>query len=233
MNRCYKLMLGSLGAGIGLVGVNKAQAASFQQILAIGSIPLLLFESLFIPAARALDGQQLYQLCSSFPLNSQCKGYEAPIPLDNRSGKKGDCIFKNNEVEKRGICKINVNETGITIYQETGKELEIIKDKKPTRIIQITPSNVSKIEYREDEKDNTGAKVVNTLLFGVGGLLLTHNIKVSEIQIHYTSITPQDTSQEQQSVDSLRIIVGRDTGREMRSQLEKITGQQAEIPQVK
>ncbi|MEH2161180.1 MAG: hypothetical protein V7K38_09050 [Nostoc sp.] len=203
------------------------------KIAAISCVPLLLVEAVFIPAAIALDGEKLYHLCSHFPLNSQCKGYEAPISLSDRLGKTGDCIFKNNEVENRGLCKITVNETGITIYQETGKELKIINEQKSTRTIQITPTSVSKIEYREDEKNNTGAQVVSTILFGIAGSLLTPNKKVSEIQINYTSTTPQDTSQEQQSVNSLRVVVGRETGREMRSQLEKITDRQAETPQAK
>jgi hypothetical protein len=202
------------------------------KIAALACLPLLLVEAVFVPAAIALDGKKLYQLCSRFPLNSQCQGYEAPISLSDRSGKIGDCIFKNNEVEKRGLCKITVNETGLTIYQETGKELEVINDQKSTRTIQITPTSVSGIEYREDEKSNTGAQVVNTILFGIAGLLLTPNKKVSEVQISYTSTIPQDASQEE-SVNSLRIFVGRDTGREMRSQLEKITGRQAETPQAK
>ncbi|AFY42520.1 hypothetical protein Nos7107_1889 [Nostoc sp. PCC 7107] len=192
---------------------------------------LLLFESVFIAPVNALNAKELYQLCSSFPLNSRCQGYEAPISLDNRSGKKGDCILKKHDLEKRGNCKINVNETGITVYQEMGERLEIINDKKSTRIIQIFPNNISRIEYREDEKDNTDARVVNTLLFGITGFLLTPNKKISEIQINYASATPEDTSQEQQSMDYLRIFVGRGTGREMRSQLEKITGLQAETPQ--
>ncbi|MBD2517601.1 hypothetical protein H6G93_22005 [Nostoc sp. FACHB-973] len=212
---------------------NRLKAMPKGKIGAIVGLPLLLVEAVFVPAAIALDGEKLYQLCSRFPLNSQCQGYETPISLGNRSGKTGNCIFKKNEVENRGLCKITVNETGITIYQETGKKLEIINDQKPTRTIEISATSVSGIEYREDEKNNTDAKVLNTLLFGIAGLLLTPNKKVSEIQINYTSTTPQDTSQEQQSVDSLRLVVGRETGREMRSQLEKITGRQAEVPQAK
>ncbi|BAZ83179.1 MAG: hypothetical protein ACKO9I_23985 [Sphaerospermopsis kisseleviana] len=202
------------------------------KFLGIVFIPLLLVEAVFVPTAHGLDARKLYQLCSRFPLNSQCQGYETPIALDDRAGKIGDCIFKNNEVESRGLCKITVNGTGITIYQETGKELEIINDKKSTRTVQITPTSVGRIQYREDEKGNTGAKIVNTILFGVAGLLLTPNKKVSEIEFDYTSTTPQDTSQEK-SVNSLRVFIERETGREMRSQLEKITGRQAETPQTK
>lgn len=195
--------------------------------------PVLLIEAFFMPAAIALDEEKLYYLCSRFPLNSQCQGYEVPVSLENRSGKKGECIFKNNETENRGLCKINVNETGVTIYQEIGKTLKVLDNKKSTRTIQITPTSVSKIEYREGEKDNTGAKVTNTLLFGVAGLFLTPKNKVSEIAINYTSGSPQDTSQGEQSENYLRVVIGRDTGREMRSQLEKITGRQAETPEAK
>lgn len=90
--------------------------------VAMACIPLLLVEIVVIPSTYALEEIDLYQLCSSFPLNSKCKGYEAPIPLDKREGKTGDCTLKNNEGESRGICKIAVNEAGITIYQEIGKE---------------------------------------------------------------------------------------------------------------
>ncbi|MFN6538698.1 MAG: hypothetical protein RM021_020430 [Nostoc sp. EkiNYC01] len=131
---------------------NRLKAMPKGKIGAIVCVPLLLVEAVFVPAAIALDGEKLYQLCSRFPLNSQCQGYETPISLGNHSGKTGNCIFKKNEVENRGLCKITVNETGITIYQETGKKLEIINDQKPTRTIEITATSVSRIEYREDEK---------------------------------------------------------------------------------
>ncbi|MCM0590283.1 MAG: hypothetical protein KA716_08495 [Gloeotrichia echinulata DEX184] len=194
-------------------------------------IPLLLVEGVFAPSAHALDGEKLYQLCSRFPLNSQCKDYQVPVALDNRAGKTGDCIFKNNEVEIRGNCKIVVNDAGITIYQETGTTLKVIDDKKSTRTVQITPASVTAIQYREDTRDNTEGRIVNTILFGIGGLF-TPDQKVSEIEINYTSTTPQDTSQGQ-SVNSLKVIVGRQTGRELRSQLEKFPVAQAENSQVK
>ncbi len=194
-------------------------------------IPLLLVEGVFAPSAHALDSEKLYQLCSRFPLNSQCKDYQVPIALDNRAGKTGDCIFKNNEVESRGNCKIVVNDAGITIYQETGTTLKVIDDKKSTRTVQITPASVTAIQYREDTRDNTEGRIVNTILFGIGGLF-TPDQKVSEIEINYTSTTPQDTSQGQ-SVNSLKVIVGRQTGRELRSQLEKFPVAQAENSQVK
>jgi hypothetical protein len=49
------------------------------KIAAILCVPLLLVEAVFVPAAIALDGKKLYQLCSRFPLNYQCQGYQTPI----------------------------------------------------------------------------------------------------------------------------------------------------------
>ncbi|WP_190673448.1 hypothetical protein [Nostoc sp. FACHB-190] len=115
------------------------KAMSKRKMAAGVLFPLLLLESVFIAPVNALNAKKLYQLCSSFPLNSRCQGYEVPISLDDRSGKKGDCILNKNDLEKRGNCKVNVNEIGVTIYQEMGEKLEIINDKKSTQIIQISP----------------------------------------------------------------------------------------------
>ena len=39
------------------------------------------------------DSEDLFQLCSKFPFNSRCEGYDAPIPLDNRLGEEAKCLL--------------------------------------------------------------------------------------------------------------------------------------------
>ena len=131
---------------------------------------------------KPLVGEDLYQLCSSFPLNSQCKGYEIPVALDDRPGMGGSCLFLVSQVEKKGDCKVVVNDTEIVIYQEIDGKLKLLKDRASTRMVKITPSEVSRFEYREDTQDRTGARVVNTLLFGVWAGLLTRDRKTAEFQ---------------------------------------------------
>ena len=173
-------------------------------------------------AARAseekpLIGEDLYQLCSSFPLNSQCKGYEIPVALDDRPGMGGGCLFLVNQVEKRGDCKIAVNDTEIVVYHEIAEKLKVLKDRASTRMVKIIPSEVSRFEYREDTQDRTGARVVNTLLFGLWAGLLTRDRKTAEFQLTYPD-------------SMLTMVVDRNAGNAMRSQLEKSIGRPAGLP---
>ena len=185
----------------------------------IASLALL---SIVPPAAQAsegkpLVGEDLYQLCSSFPLNSQCKGYEIPVALDDRPGMAGGCLFLVNQVEKKGDCKIAVSDAEIVIYQENAEKLKVLKDRAPTRIIKIIPSEISRFEYREDTQNRTGARIVNTLLFGVWAGLLTRDRKTAEFQLTYPD-------------SLLTMVVDRNAGNEMRSQLEKSIGRPAGLP---
>ena len=166
---------------------------------------------------KPLASEDLYQLCSSFPFNSQCKGYEIPVALDDRPGMAGGCLFLVNQVEKRGDCKIVVSDAEILVYQETADKLKILKDRAATRTVKITPSQISRFEYREDTQDRTGARVVNTLLFGLWAGLLTRDRKTSEFQLTYPDAL-------------LTLVVDRNAGNGVRSQLEKSIGRPAGLP---
>ena len=166
---------------------------------------------------KPLVGEDLYQLCSSFPLNSQCKGYEIPVALDDRPGMAGGCLFLVNQVEKRGDCKIAVNDAEIVVYHETAEKLKVLKDRASTRMVKIIPSEVSRFEYREDTQDRTGARVVNTLLFGLWAGLLTRDRKTAEFQLTYPD-------------SLLTMVVDRNAGNGIRSQLEKSIGRPAGLP---
>lgn len=58
--------------------------------------------------ALANEQEDLFRLCSKFPFNSQCEGYEIPIPLDNRVGEEANCLF--SEAEKAEDCKVFLGE---------------------------------------------------------------------------------------------------------------------------
>ncbi len=167
--------------------------------------------------AKPLIGEDLYQLCSSFPFNSQCKGYEIPVALDDRPGIAGFCLFLVNQVEKKGDCKVVASDNEILIYQEIDGKLKMLKDRASTRMVKITPSEVSRFEYREDTQDRSGARIVNTLLFGVWGGLFTRDRKTSEVQLIHLDST-------------LTMVVDRNAGNEVRSRLEKTIGRPAGLP---
>jgi hypothetical protein len=57
------------------------------RLVATFFVPMLALEMAAPMLVSAMDNEDLYRLCSAFPFNSQCKGYEAPVPLSQRSSK--------------------------------------------------------------------------------------------------------------------------------------------------
>ena len=41
---------------------------------------------ILVASAEEVDLEELYQLCSSFPYNSRCEGFDIPVILDNQPG---------------------------------------------------------------------------------------------------------------------------------------------------
>jgi hypothetical protein len=79
------------------------------------SLPLLLAPLVMQTPVQALESEDLYRLCSQFPHNAQCKGYEAPVPLEKRPGKMAACVVKLPESETKGACKVQVEDAEITL----------------------------------------------------------------------------------------------------------------------
>jgi hypothetical protein len=199
----------------------------FHRRLNLLLIPLIAIAPINLAkAAPAMDSEDLYRLCSSFPHNSQCKGYEAPIALDQRSGKSGGCVIKTIQMEYKGACKVAMDSDNITIYQEYGDGLSVLKNDKATKSFKIPNSSVNAIQYREGKRSNTGAAVVNTLIFGLPGLLLTPKKKYAEISTQHAAIELAGSN-----LESTLLVFDRDTGLEMRFQLEKNTGKTVELPE--
>ena len=115
----------------------------------------LCFISLFLPKSilaqqETMNMGEIYNLCSRFPHNSRCKGFEIPIPLKERSGETVGCTFKFDLTPSKGKnkCKIEVKEDSLTIYQEYGEKIEPLDDRRATQAIDIIPGNIFVSNYR-------------------------------------------------------------------------------------
>lgn len=178
-------------------------------------------------AGKPPIGEDLYQLCSSFPHNSQCNGYEIPIALADRPGQIGHCLFKE-EKEQGGDCKVVAEESEITIYQEVEGKLKVLKDRSPTRIVKLTRSQIGRFEYRQDREDRTGARVLSTLAFGLPGLLMEPDRDISQFLLEYS--LPTTDSAQKAGAGMWTFVVDRSAVPNVRSQLEKSVGRQPESP---
>jgi hypothetical protein len=197
------------------------------RLFAIACLPMLALELAAPMLVRAMDSEDLYQLCASFPYNSQCKGYEAPVPLSQRSGQLGGCVIQLAAVETKGACKVSLENDTITLYQEVGTGLKILNDQKSTRMMVLPAQSVSTIQYREAKKLNSGNAVFNTLAFGLLGLALTKKRKYAEISLNYRdAVGPNNPTM-------TMLIFDQKTGLAMREQLEKLTGKTVELPEQK
>ncbi len=197
------------------------------RVVATCCLPMLALELAAPLLVRAMDSEDLYQLCAAFPLNSQCKGYAAPVPLSQRSGKDAGCIIKGPEKETKGACKVSLENDEITLYQEIGTDLSILNNRKSTSVVKIPTQSVSRIQYRETKKLNAGNAVFNTLAFGLIGLALTKKRTYAEIAVSYgdPSITANGAA-----AGDVTVILDQKSGLAMRAQLEQATGKTAETP---
>jgi hypothetical protein len=234
--------------------------------------------------AQSLSEADRYKLCADSPTNTECQGYVAPIALNDRPGEAGACVMTANEVETQTVCKLVITENKVVVYYEVGEKLSFLDRRKATREVQINPSEIKTLQYQEGSKDNSTARVLNTLLFGLSGLF-TRDKAVSEIALGYTIVapiasptatatspiatatspiatatsptatsptataasptatsgTPVNLSEvpvtgnlaataDQIKADRIKIVVRRKTGKNLRLQLEQLTGITAETP---
>jgi uncharacterized protein YjbI with pentapeptide repeats len=98
--------------------------------------------------SQELDQRQLYQLCSRSPFNSRCAGQNIPIPLSARLGESAGCIFMTGNVREASFCKIAQTETGLKLYIETGKPVELLDDQKGTNEVTIESDRIFATNYQ-------------------------------------------------------------------------------------
>lgn len=192
-------------------------------------------------SAQLVNEPDLAELCSTSPLNSRCTGYSREVALEKRPGEAGACVLIINGVNIATLCKLTITGQTIAAYYEFGDKVRSINDEKATQEIQILPSNIKVIRYRETKKDNSTARAINTFAFGLAGFFATRDKKVSEIEIEYipnseitkaeseTSVASADSPEE--TKNTLRIVVKRKTGEKLLTQLQELTGLKAEFLQ--
>lgn len=194
-----------------------------RRVLAIATTSLVL--SLSVPAT-AENEVYLHTLCSNFPLNSRCQGYQIPVALEERSGDLGECSLKTGETTKEGDCKVLLTYQKITIYMEEGEELEILQGNKTTREYNIFLKDITALFYKKESKTPTSRRVRNFLLFGVIGAALTRPDKLAQIDIRFT-----DSSQNQPIPNTFTLLLKRDTGTTLKDKLLQLTGLTAVEPE--
>jgi hypothetical protein len=179
---------------------------------------------------------------------TQCWGQTdgaPPIAFADRPGEPGACVIKDDQVETQTVCKLMITPEKITAYYEIGERLAVLRGKKASREILLSPTVIKAIRYHKETRDNSTARILNTVRFGPLGGLLTRDKKVAEIAIDYIMPPPQPLALKSATAEfsgaigsanpepkliTLRIVVRRKTGQALRQQLEQSSGLTADLP---
>ena len=184
---------------------------------------LVLTSLIFSAPSRAQEDVDLYNLCSQFPLNSRCEGYETPISLADRSGNEGKCALIANQTEQKGRCKVSTTEDELSIYIETGEPLTVLEQELATQTIMIPFSQVVSLDYMEYNQEDQTAGTVGGLLGGLLGAAIGsafhHSQNLSEIEVGYLT----QTTAGQEILTYLTFIVEREAGLALQAQLAAST----------
>lgn len=128
----------------------------FMKLISLTSL-VLVFSSVLSPNPVSAQNQEtstqeLYDLCSAFPLNSRCEGYNAPIPLDQRVGTQARCFVGWASQGQGGRCKIQITETTLNVYVEAGEKIAQIDNKRSTLEVLIPLDRIffANARYWED-----------------------------------------------------------------------------------
>jgi uncharacterized protein YjbI with pentapeptide repeats len=104
--------------------------------------------------AEDIDLRTRYELCSRFPDNPKCEGYDVPVLMDNRPGYPINCLFRlavHGSPSRQ--CKIELtNDGGITAYQETGDPVEYLNNQRTTIAIPIAHSQIFSLNYQAQRR---------------------------------------------------------------------------------
>lgn len=140
-----------------------------------------------------LSEDELYQFCSKYPNNTQCEGYDIPIPLSRRSGEEGVCALNVQEVSLADRCKVLVGEESLTVYVEQGEAITPLDGERRTTEFTLDLTSITTLTYREDESVNRDRLVTNTVLFGLLGALFTQPEKISQVDIQFADEAATNT----------------------------------------
>lgn len=180
-------------------------------------IPLMVSSSI-LAGSRALaqeeNAAELYNLCSQFPFNSRCEGYEAPVALDDRAGEKALCALqvpdKDKVKEKSFQCKFEVVNDRLSLYIEQGDRLAILDDRQPTQEMVIMPDQIQSLSYLEyRRRQHAGGGLIGVLVYTLS------SAKRSELEITF-----QDPNAwADNGLTQVKLLAAQDQGLPLRNQL--------------
>ena len=108
----------------------------------------LFFAATLSPTATAQEEVDRFSFCSRFPQNSKCEGFEAPVPLESRSGEETSCQLAVGEHRDNSKCKLNFGEDEIVFYQEQGDKIDQIDNKRASIEYIIPRENIAVFNHQ-------------------------------------------------------------------------------------
>ena len=142
----------------------------------------------------------LYSLCSKFPYNSLCQGFdvEQPVSLQDRPGEEARCSFISVKINQFSRCKVNATENGLALYLEQGEPLEILDEQLTTREVIIPVEDVALVNVLQSKRNRAPMKMfvpLPTAIVGIAALnAITSNPgEISEIIIGFKTGSGLDT----------------------------------------
>ncbi|NEP36266.1 hypothetical protein [Moorena sp. SIO3B2] len=199
-----------------------------------------------------------YVLCTKFPYNSVCKPYHLnPVALDDRPGEEVlGCLLKVEGTEIKGPCKYSIASGNFVVYIEEDQELDSLGGEKPTRIVSVSANSIAKLLYEEDTIKNRPS-LLNiiapapvriarqvfkkpkevSLISVIFPMRLTNtgqSLSYSEVsatqQVSPSSSGGGNATHQQPQPVIVTLVVEREVGGTVRSQLESATGLLSEAP---
>ena len=119
-----------------------------KNLVIAGVLAAIVVASPSVAQNQEIDNE-LYQLCTQFPLNSRCAGFNIPIPLDARKGEEAAWGFNTGKKRQSGKCKIVATARGLTLYIEEGKELDFLDNKRGTAVVNVPLARVFAMNYQQ------------------------------------------------------------------------------------
>lgn len=111
--------------------------------------------------------RDLYNLCTRFPQNPRCAGYDIPIPLEQRPGIRVTCSLAINPPSDSTRCKMAIAENRLLVYVEAGEPVELLDNQPGTQEIIIPIRAIASLNLQ------VWRQTTDTTSFFLGGVLYT------------------------------------------------------------
>ena len=181
-------------------------------------MPLLIL----LPGQTQESDVNLHTLCSHFPDNSRCQGYEAPVALDKRFGMKGKCLLVTDRTEQKGACKVTISANELSVFIEEGEPLELLEGEQATRKISIPYGQIVSLDgLKYDQLFGSGGGLLGLLFEAAVG----EHGSWSEIEVGYLNQEPSG----EEVLSYATLILKQTDGEVVHSQLETSTQSYSEV----